>query len=622
LSRSGAGFLKLRLSSSLSKLVIFYLTLQSLLTLAIIVFSVNQNRKWAMLKADEQLRSATAGLLPSVQRLLAEDPQSMAALERLVVAFKDATEIRVTVIDVDGKVLVDTDVAAASMANHRLRPEIVQAREFGFGKATRQSESANTEFYYLAMTIPPPSDSRPSLGYLRLAMATAPVLVGLKNLSQGFIGFAVITTILTSTVLLWLGRTTVAPLQDLMQFSKSIAKGDYRKHLNKSRWSGEWRLLGNAFEDMQGELESRENDLRENGDRLAAVMASMSEGIVAIDGNRHVLLANRASALLLEVPYQELVHHPFYELVRIPLLEAAIEEVFTSHRTVAREIESKRHPKRILEVRLSWLAQSDGEVVVIVLHDVTNLRQLETMRRDFVANVSHELKTPLSSIKAYSETLRLGAVEDPSVRMRFVERIEEQAKRLNDLIMDLIQLARIESGLATFELTSVNLSRITAERIKAFQPQAAQRNLRLDFETEAGEILIRCDTEGLVTIIDNLVSNAVKYTPEGGQIQVRCSRDDQADVGILEVVDNGLGIAPEFQERVFERFFRVDKARSSDIDGTGLGLSIVKHLAQSFSGQVSLASRLGKGSTFTVKLPLTESKKTSPAEIHPPFIVS
>ncbi len=591
--------------TELTKLVVVYLLLQAALTLAIVIFSVQQQRHWAVVEAEDQLIHSAWAFEPSiVQRLATSEGVDLDSLQLLSERFHRRSEIRVTVIDLEGNVLVDSNVDPTTMANHATRPEIVQAREFGSGKSTRESESAKTEFHYVAIKLL--VEDKP-LGYLRLAAATAPIRTRLNGLSRGFMAFAGVSTALASGVLLWLGRSTIAPLRDLMQFSKSIAEGDYQQRLNRTRWTGEWRYLGNAFEHMQVELAKRENDLRENGDRLSAVLASMTEGIVAIDGRRQVLFANRASSLLLDVSFQELVHHPFYEMVRIPTLETAIEETFRSHRATTCELELSRQPKRLVEVHLAWLTQSDGEVVVIVLHDVTSIRQLETMRRDFVANVSHELKTPLASIKAYSETLRMGALDDPNVRYRFVERIEEQTKRLSDLIMDLIQLARIESGMATFELREVDLVTVAADRLKFFEVQADKRRLELKLVVTEPSITLLCDTEGLVTILDNLISNAVKYTPEGGIVEVRCSKDLDRNMGVIEVIDNGLGIAPEFQERVFERFFRVDKARSADISGTGLGLSIVKHLAQSFSGQVALTSRLGKGSTFTVRLPLAET---------------
>ncbi len=592
----------MRFRSSLFKLIVAYLLLQTGLTLALIVFSRSQNQQLAVVEIDEVLHNSACGLQPLIERLLtATSNDQTEEIEQTIRDFSEKSKIRVTVVAPDGRVLADSDVEAKTMENHKQRPEIVQARLGKIGKATRISDSTKTEYYYFAIPLLKGSES---IGILRMAMATAKIRNRLTSLSATFIWFALASAALASIVLITFFRATVAPLPLLTAFARSIAKGDYEQRLNSIRWQGEWRLLGKAFDQMQVELQSRENELRTNSDRLSAVLASMYEGIIAIDVNRRVLLANRAAAVLLDVPYQDLLNRPFYELVRNPIIEECVEEVFTDHRTIGREFESKRQPRRVLSVRFSWIAQFTGEAVVVVVHDVTSLRQLETMRRDFVANVSHELKTPLSSIKAYSETLRMGALNDPVNRLRFVERIEEQANRLSDLILDLIRLARIESGMAAFEVRDISLGQIAQQRIQAFQVQAEKRSLVLELDQTKPAIMVRCDDEGLATIFDNLISNAIRYAPECGQVIVRCSNNDS--MGIIEVIDNGQGIAPEHQERIFERFYRVDKARSSDLGGTGLGLSIVKHFAQSFFGQVSVTSRLGKGTTFTVRIPLAK----------------
>ena len=590
----------MKFSSSLSKLVLVYLLLQAGLTLTLILLSRSQNRQLVVTEIDEELHSAACGLQPTMERILASVAVGREAdMDQVVREFSDQTNIRVTVVDPEGNVLSDSDADSGKMDNHKQRPEIVQASQGKVGKATRLSASTHSEYFYLALPI---SENGKKLGFLRLAKETASIQDRLGSFSKTFVWFALATALLASIVLIGFARTAVSPLRDLTAFARSIAKGEYDQRLSPVHWRGEWRLLGNAFDQMQIELREREGELRTNSDRLSAVLASMHEGIVAIDQKRRVLLANRAAAVLLDIPYQELLNRPFFELVRNPVVEQCVEEVFRAHRTIDQEIETKRQPRRVLSVRFSWISQYEDDVVVIVVHDVTSLRQLETMRRDFVANVSHELKTPLSSIKAYSETLRLGALDDPVHRLRFVERIEEQANRLSSLILDLIRLARIESGMIAFEVRDIDLCHIAERRIEIFRDQAEKRSLTLSFEATENAIVVLCDEEGLATIYDNLISNAVRYTPEGGQVVVRCSKD--SGMGVIEVIDTGQGIAPEHQERIFERFYRVDKARSSDLGGTGLGLSIVKHFVQSFSGRVSVSSRLGKGTTFTARLPL------------------
>jgi two-component system phosphate regulon sensor histidine kinase PhoR len=240
--------------------------------------------------------------------------------------------------------------------------------------------------------------------------------------------------------------------------------------------------------------------------------------------------------------------------------------------------------------------------VVVVLYDVTELRRLESIRREFVANVSHELKTPLSSIKANAETLRMDAIHDAEHNEQFVARIEEQADRLHQLIQDLAHLARVESGREAFDIRAVTLSEVIERCAAVHRKRAQAKRLAFVIEPFPLAMLVRADESGLETILDNLISNAIQYTQEGGRVTVR-HRAEGGQV-VLEVEDTGAGISPGDQERIFERFYRGDNARSRELGGTGLGLAIVKHLAQAFGGSVSVTSNLGKGSVFRVHLPL------------------
>jgi two-component system phosphate regulon sensor histidine kinase PhoR len=243
--------------------------------------------------------------------------------------------------------------------------------------------------------------------------------------------------------------------------------------------------------------------------------------------------------------------------------------------------------------------------VVLVLRDTSELKRLEQMRQQFIANVSHELKTPLSSIKAYTETLLGGARHDPVHCEKFLQRIDEQAARLHELIMDMLSLARIESSQSPLEQTTVPMAPVVRRCLADYETQAAARGVRLVSnadECEVANFSIRGDEEALRQILSNLIDNAIKYTPAGGTVTLGCRRD--GPMAVIEVVDTGVGIAPEHHSRLFERFYRVDKARSRELGGTGLGLSIVKHLAQAQGGTVAVASEVGSGSRFTVRLPV------------------
>ncbi len=257
---------------------------------------------------------------------------------------------------------------------------------------------------------------------------------------------------------------------------------------------------------------------------------------------------------------------------------------------------------RVLGVNATCLQGEPSTRFILVLQDVTELRRPESLRQEFVANVSHELKTPLSSIKAYAETLLGGAINDQQNNVKFVQSIEEQAARLHELILDLLSLARVESGQKTFDIRAVKLASAVQSCLAEYQAAANSKGINLKTTGTLPDLQVRADEEGIRQILNNLIDNAVKYTPAGGEVTVGWRAE--GPLAVIEVRDTGIGIAAEYLPRVFERFYRVDRARSRELGGTGLGLSIVKHLAQSFGGSVSVESRRGEGSVFTVKLPL------------------
>ena len=357
-----------------------------------------------------------------------------------------------------------------------------------------------------------------------------------------------------------------------------------------------------AFERIQDSVDAQWSGLRSSNERLLGMMRSMEEGVLALDADERIALINEAGRRLLEMGDAEVVGRHLWELTRLRALRDAFAEAMTTGRASAKEFETTGAERHVLTLRAARLPGDPGLGVMVVLHDVTELRRLENLRGDFVADVSHELKTPLASIKAYAETLRLGALHDVENNQLFVTRIEEQADRLHQLIIDLLHLARVESGQQAFDIAEVCLRTIVDASIAAHAASASSRRIALASEPPAAPIDVLADEEGVRTIVNNLVDNAIKYTPEGGKVTVRWRQD--GGHAILEVQDTGIGIARQHQARVFERFYRVDKARSRELGGTGLGLAIVKHLVQAFGGSVGIESQPRVGSTFRVTLPL------------------
>ena len=298
-------------------------------------------------------------------------------------------------------------------------------------------------------------------------------------------------------------------------------------------------------------------------------------------------------------------------MIRSPQVQDAVEatlrlagsDAYEAEVTIPGRESSQRSHIRFLSVRGTPLPGRPSPGAVFVFHDVTELRRLERMRQDFVANASHELKTPLASIKAYTETLLDWALHDETVNSRFLQGIDEQVERLNQLILDLLSLARIEAGHEPFDHRPLQLVPVVEACVEAHRSRAETKNLNLTFEPGAldATALVLADEEAIRQIVDNLIDNAINYTPEGGSVSVSCFGDH--DEACIEVGDTGIGIPRDDLPRIFERFYRVDKARSRELGGTGLGLSIVKHLMQSIGGQIDVASRVGSGSKFTVHIP-------------------
>jgi two-component system phosphate regulon sensor histidine kinase PhoR len=352
---------------------------------------------------------------------------------------------------------------------------------------------------------------------------------------------------------------------------------------------------------MQRDRVSRLDQIQRYNERLETILGSMTDGVLAVSPDRTILMANEAGRRLLDFATPEPVGRPLLEVTRARPVYEAVVEAFKSPTPIEREFEPPGVARRTLALRATRLPGQPSPGVMIVLHDMTELRRLENLRRELVANVSHELKTPLTAIKGYAETLSLGAVNDPDYNLLFVRRIEEQADRLHELVQDILQIARMETGQETFDIAEVPVAELIELTAHQFADVAASRQISLTTELPAAENCVKADEEGVRTILSNLVDNALKYTPAGGQVTIR-GIEAEASM-FFEVQDTGIGIAAKDQLRIFERFYRADKARSRELGGTGLGLSIVKHLAQAFSGNVSVTSQPGKGSTFRVELP-------------------
>ena len=336
--------------------------------------------------------------------------------------------------------------------------------------------------------------------------------------------------------------------------------------------------------------------------RTTRVLNSMVEGVVAIDRNLRILAANPAARDLLAMSAEPTPGRSLVELVRFPKLTSMVEQTLRNQRTLEGDVEVGSANRRYLRIRMLPLPGENEPVgVLITVSDETRLKRLENLRREFVANVSHELKTPLAAIKAYSETLLLGAIDDQEKNVQFVERISQQADRLDRLIRDMLQLARVQSGNLNLSSQEFEVIPALASCVESHRVIGEAKGVAVKLVPIQDTLIVKGDYEAFLTIMNNLIGNAVRYTDSGGEVVVMVTAEEPWV--LLRIKDTGIGIPEEDHDRIFERFYRVEKARTPERGGTGLGLAIVKHLVKAMGGEVRLQSKLGEGSSFEVRLP-------------------
>ncbi len=428
---------------------------------------------------------------------------------------------------------------------------------------------------------------------------------------------ALAALVVAGGALLWLSWRFLRPLSRLAEDAGELAAGDYAHRLLIPD-EPHLAALAATLNRLAGRVEEQIERVRSERDHLEAIVRSMSDGVLVTDRHGRALLVNPELRRLFGIA-GDVAGRPPLELARLPELAAVVEgtlEGGESQAAVAELRTPERRTVALASTALAAPAPSAGarrepgrparvEGVVVVARDTTRATRLDEMRRDFVANVSHELKTPLSAIRAYGETLRDGALDDRATARRFVERILEQSHRLQDLLDDLLTLSRLESLEPRHEASQVDLVAVARRAIELLAERALSREVAIALETPDGPLApVWGDREGVERLFQNLLDNAVKYNRDGGRVTVRISRPPEAGGAVvIEVSDTGIGIPRDALPRVFERFYRVDKGRARAEGGTGLGLAIVKHVAQSAGGRVEVASELGVGTRFRVVLP-------------------
>ncbi|MDT8323895.1 MAG: ATP-binding protein [Bacteroidota bacterium] len=512
----------------------------------------------------------------------------------------NSSSTRITVLLPDGSVIADSERDPGEMDNHSDRPEIVQVLRGGSGFSTRFSATLRQNTMYAAI---PMKDQGRMVGVLRTAVPVHQVEDSVASLQWKVVLGGLAIALLAGLISLIISRRITRPIEHLKQGARRFAEGDLDFRLPVPQ-SEELSDLANVMNTMAEQLQDRISIIVRQHSQQDAVLSSMVEGVIAFDSDERLLNMNSSAARLLNVDPDRVKGKSIQEVVRNIGLQRFVEGVLASQASTEGYVTLVDDVERFLQVHGSLLKDDSGKPIgiLVVLNDLTELRTLENVRRDFVANVSHELKTPITSIKGFVETLLDGAIYEREDALRFLGIVSKQADRLNAIIEDLLSLSRIEQAGDTDQISlapgCVRDALIAALQI--CQHDVDVKNIRVHLDC-SDNIQAMMNPPLLEQALVNLVNNAVKYSEEGSNVWLSASVEQGERVQII-VRDEGLGIEAEHLPRLFERFYRIDKARSRKMGGTGLGLAIVKHIAQAHRGHVDVQSTPGSGSVFTITL--------------------
>jgi two-component system, OmpR family, phosphate regulon sensor histidine kinase PhoR len=528
-----------------------------------------------------------------------------AELEALLKKLGRKIPTRITVVTPTGLPLGDSQKDPANMENHASRPEIKEALAGKMGIATRYSSTLGMNMIYVA--IPVMVNGRP-VGVVRTAVPVSTMRSTLSILYKEIFAGGIVIVLLAAIIGFYAARKISRPITELKRGAVRFAEGDLHYRLDVPN-SEEFAALAEAMNAMASQLHSRIATITHQRNELEAVLSGMVEAVLVIDNHENIRSVNQAAERLFQINSDKVKGRKVQEAIRNTDLRRFVTETLSREESLEGDIVILGDPEKFLQAHSAILRDSDGKTVsaLVVLNDVTRLKALENIRRDFVANVSHELKTPITSIKGFLETLRDGALKDPEHAERFLDIIIKHADRLSAIVDDLLSLSRIERDAekGEIELQDRPLAEVFDAVGKACRKRAQLKNIELELETADG-IVAKINATLLEQAIVNLVDNAVKYSDSGQTVMVRVEKTPEEVV--IKVVDEGSGIPRDQLERIFERFYRVDKARSRKVGGTGLGLAIVRHIVSAHGGRITVESSVGRGSTFSIYLPAGETR--------------
>ena len=507
---------------------------------------------------------------------------------------------RVTLIGIDGTVLGESHEDLNQMDNHLNRPEIQDALMTGIGVSSRFSHTLEQKMLYVALKV---EDNLNQYGFIRLALPLNTIADNVRHIQNTLLVVVIIAILLAAVLAMWMSRRIIKPIHDLTIFASDVSQNIPGS--TQSQFQGsEIETLTNSINLLTLQLQAQIDELEVERGRMAAVLSEMSDGVIIIDSQGEVQLINPAIEKMFLVKQEQVIGRSLIEVFRHHQINELWRETHNSGETHLETLEIKSPHLHLNIVSTSLGAALPGSTLLL-FQDVTQLRQLETIRQDFISNISHELRTPLASLKALAETLQEGALEDPPAAKRFLKRMESEVDSLGLMVSELLELARIESGKVPLHFSITHPCVLISQAVDRLKLQADRAGLTIFVSCSENLPNVQVDAKRLEQVLVNLLHNAIKFTPEGGMIRTSAELRLNRIQFIIE--DNGIGIPSEDLMRIFERFYKSDRSRSST--GTGLGLAISRHLVEAHGGEIWVESTLGSGSIFSFSIPLTENWK-------------
>ena len=588
---------KKRIFTSISWRIAIPFTVLILLTMfGLQWYLSNFIRKTYISDLERQMTSQAKLMADVLMPVMSDSPVNPEEIDGYAHRWSDLLNLRVTIISPDGVVLGESDEDRTTMENHSNRPEVIQAQSKGIGTSLRTSNTIYDELMYTAVKL---QDNGKDLGFVRVAVPTRNIDTTISKFNLTIFGVTLAVAIITTFLAIFIARSTTRPLRELSDSVKRISSGEFSEKIVPSTRDEIGELTHN-FNNMVDQLQIQYESMRQESQKLNSILQEMTDGVMIVDQNGRVQMMNPASEKLFSISIGKANNRSIAEVVR----DYHLIEIWQRCRdTKENQVVSLDLPtkKLTLQAIATSMGTSMPDQYLLVFQDMTRLRQLETVRRDFISNISHELRTPLAALKALTETLQTSAIDDPPAAKRFIHRIEKEVDSLSLIVSELLELSRIESGKVPLHLSVLSPEDILKPPIERLHLQAENSGLTISLHLDPELPKVLADPLRIEQVVVNLLHNAIKFTPPDGRIDLHVENDPTENRLIFSITDTGIGIAPEDLPRIFERFFKADRARSGG--GTGLGLAISRHLVEIHGGKIWVKSQPKKGCTFYFTLP-------------------